>query len=89
MPGKEGGAASQPASLARPPDASKLKKHITLVCDRLHKGMRPKGSAPSDQAAYSDQAQSDQASDQAPGRALGGSPVSTVVSPTADASQSL
>jgi len=26
-------------------DAAKLKKHITLVCDRLHKGMRPKGSA--------------------------------------------
>ena len=27
--------------LARPADASKLKKHITLVADRLHKGLRP------------------------------------------------
>ena len=30
-----------PAQLTRPPDASKLKKHITIVVDRLHKGLRP------------------------------------------------
>ena len=29
------------ASLTRPADASKLKKHITLVCDRLHKVSPP------------------------------------------------
>ena len=28
--------------LTRPADAAKLKKHITLVCDRLHKGLRPR-----------------------------------------------
>jgi len=43
--GKEGGAATQATSLTRPADAAKLKKHITLVCDRLHKGLRPKGTA--------------------------------------------
>ena len=42
---QEGGAAQQVTSLSRPPDAAKLKKHITLVCDRLHKGLRPKGAA--------------------------------------------
>ena len=30
-----------PSQLTRPADASKLKKHITLVADRLHKGLRP------------------------------------------------
>jgi len=30
-----------PSTLSRPADASKLKKHITLVADRLHKGLRP------------------------------------------------
>ena len=43
--GKEGGAAQQVTSLSRPPDAAKLKKHITLVCDRLHKGLRPTGES--------------------------------------------
>ena len=43
--GKEGGAAAQVTALTRPADAAKLKKHITLVCDRLHKGLRPKGTS--------------------------------------------
>ena len=30
-----------PSTLSRPADCSKLKKHITLVADRLHKGLRP------------------------------------------------
>ena len=41
---KEGGKdarPSAPSTLSRPADASKLKKHITLVADRLHKGLRP------------------------------------------------
>lgn len=33
------------STLSRPADASKLKKHITLVADRLHKGLRPSGPA--------------------------------------------
>ena len=48
---------NQAASLTRPADASKLKKHITLVCDRLHKGLRPKGQAAA-QAASGDASQS-------------------------------
>mmetsp|Transcript_2995 Transcript_2995/g.8358 ORF Transcript_2995/g.8358 Transcript_2995/m.8358 type:complete len:310 (-) Transcript_2995:531-1460(-) len=32
---------SNAAVLSRPADASKLKKHITLLADRLHKGLRP------------------------------------------------
>ena len=41
---KDGGKdtrSSAPSTLNRPADASKLKKHITLVADRLHKGLRP------------------------------------------------
>ena len=34
--------ASSLTSLSRPVDASKLKKNITLVCDRLNKGIRPR-----------------------------------------------
>jgi Bardet-Biedl syndrome 9 protein len=55
--GREGGAATQATSLTRPADAAKLKKHITLVCDRLHKGLRPKGNAGA-QAAGGDASQS-------------------------------
>ena len=29
------------SQLKLPADASKLKKHITLMCDRLQKGLRP------------------------------------------------
>ena len=32
-----------PQQLTCPLNADKLKKHITLMCDRLHKGMRPSG----------------------------------------------
>jgi len=39
-PGKDARASSQ-STLTRPADAGKLKKHITLVADRLHKGLRP------------------------------------------------
>ena len=35
------GRSSAPSNLSRPADAAKLKKHITLVADRLHKGIRP------------------------------------------------
>ena len=35
-----------PSSLWRPADASKLKKHIALVADRLHKGLRPTRDTP-------------------------------------------
>ena len=42
--GKESSAAAQVTNLQRPATADKLKKHITLVCDRLHKGLRPKGT---------------------------------------------
>ncbi len=38
-----GSAVSAPQSIPRPADASKLKKHLTLVADRLHKGLRPSG----------------------------------------------
>jgi len=47
---KEGGKEARSfnaVQLARPTDASKLKKHITLVADRLHKGFRPSSPAPS------------------------------------------
>ena len=36
-----GGRSSAHGALARPPNAEKLKKHITLVADRLNKGLRP------------------------------------------------
>lgn len=38
--GKEA-ASSAPQQLTRPSDAKKLQKHITLLADRLHKGLRP------------------------------------------------
>ena len=38
--------ATSNAQLTRPADASKLKKHITLVADRLHKGLRPTRDGP-------------------------------------------
>lgn len=42
-PGKEEPVASSSLqTLSRPSDAAKLKKNITLVCDRLSKGMRPR-----------------------------------------------
>jgi Bardet-Biedl syndrome 9 protein len=42
-PGKEDTVASSSLqTLSRPADAAKLKKSITLVCDRLSKGMRPR-----------------------------------------------
>lgn len=40
--GAAAAATSVQATLARPADAQKLKKNITLVCDRLNKGVRPK-----------------------------------------------
>jgi len=52
--GKES-AATAVQTLSRPTDATKLKKHITLVCDRLHKGHRPKGtSTPEGEATKGD-----------------------------------
>ena len=44
-------AAVAQATLSRPSDASKLKKHITLVADRLHKGQRPLGAREKDGGA--------------------------------------
>jgi len=41
--GKEAPPTVSSQTLTRPADATKIKKHITLVCDRLHKGQRPKG----------------------------------------------
>jgi hypothetical protein len=48
-PGKqEAAGTSSLQTLSMPADAAKLKKNITLVCDRLSKGMRP--SEPQDDA---------------------------------------
>jgi len=41
---KESSSAAAAHQLTRPADAAKLKKHITLVCDRLHKGLRPRAA---------------------------------------------
>ena len=43
--GKESRSSINP-TLTRPADASKLKKHITLLADRLHKGLRPTRDQP-------------------------------------------
>ena len=40
------GSRSSQATLKRPETADKLKKHITLVADRLHKGLRPTRDEP-------------------------------------------
>lgn len=47
---KEAAASIAPQQLACPRNADKLKKHITLMCDRLHKGMRPSGQHALDQS---------------------------------------
>mmetsp|Transcript_15514 Transcript_15514/g.43432 ORF Transcript_15514/g.43432 Transcript_15514/m.43432 type:complete len:244 (+) Transcript_15514:1917-2648(+) len=42
-PGKhESMPTSSMQTLTRPTDTSKLKKHVTLMCDRLNKGLRPR-----------------------------------------------